>query len=444
MRSRLRSLAIAALASTTIAVGGDRAAAQEGLRTYATREARVKSNAPAPVAKAVGGRIDEYCAIFADFYDAIGLDKKSDNVIVARLFATQAEFAEFWRRSRSGDVPAAYFSADLNAIVLYADEGDVYLRQTVFHECSHQFLNRYVHDAPSWLNEGLAEYFEGWRISAEGKLLEKRPSLYDLLLLQRALRNGKGLPLEELVGMPGATFRSFGEEYPDRDPYLHYATAWGLVYASLHGGHEPDRERLIALLKDLNRKPRSDAFEGVDWRALQARFERTILALRAEPRDALDHVLVARGHLRGRDGRAAVEHYRAARAADPALRGVAYWLGLAYKLVGDRDAAVDELELARRESPKDPAPVYQLARIASGVDGFALRAEPERALRLAEQASDLAGGADPGLLMFLAERHLATGARKQGLVVARRAVQLADDASRPAYQERLEALERAR
>ena len=70
------------------------------------------------------------------------------------------------------DPPLAYFSPSLNAIVLFNDEANVTLRQTLFHETSHQFLERYTSDAPKWLNEGLAEYFEGWRMSPEGKLLE--------------------------------------------------------------------------------------------------------------------------------------------------------------------------------------------------------------------------------------------------------------------------------
>jgi tetratricopeptide (TPR) repeat protein len=366
-------------------------------------------------------------------------------VIVARLFSTHEEFAEFSTRNTSlSSVPAAFFSASLNAIVLYDDENDIYLRQTVFHECSHQFLNRYAHDVPKWLNEGLAEYFEGWRISAEGKLLEKRVSLFDLHLLQDALRRGKGLPLETLVAMEPGTFTEFRKSFPDLDPYLHYATSWGFVYASLDGANAEDRERILRCLSDLNRTSHSDAYRGVDWSAIQARFERTILALKAGPRDALDHVLLARGFLRSREWQRALEHYESARKADPKMRGTAYWIGYLYKWKGEAAKAVEWLERAREEAPADPSPIYQLARIVGGIDRQNLAGDPARGLALAQEASKAAGGDDPFYLFFVAECQAHAGDRTKALVTARKALKLVDEEGRAGYEKRFAELEKRR
>jgi hypothetical protein len=50
------------------------------MRKYRSKEANIKSYAPAVEAKAMGGRIDHYCELFEEFYDELGLRKKNDNV----------------------------------------------------------------------------------------------------------------------------------------------------------------------------------------------------------------------------------------------------------------------------------------------------------------------------------------------------------------------------
>src|SRR5262245_41022507 len=95
--------------------------AQEGLRTRKSKDAIVKSNTTKEIAEAVGRRIDNFCAVFEGFYDELGLHKKSDNTLVARVFNTHEEFETQYRRTEGTefDPPQAYFDSSLNAIVLY-------------------------------------------------------------------------------------------------------------------------------------------------------------------------------------------------------------------------------------------------------------------------------------------------------------------------------------
>src|SRR5262249_13950419 len=196
------------------------------------------------------------CAVFQGFYHGLGLEKKSDNKLPARLFNTREEFEKFYHlTTKEGDPPLAYFSPSLNSIVLYNDEADVTLRQTLFHECQHQYLSRYTSDAPKWLNEGLSEYFEGWRMSPEGKVVEKRVNLVDLKLLQDCLKSGKSLAPKELASWDAQHFDDYKKDHPDLHPYLHYVTSWGMVYFSLELSQDPsDRKRLVDYLKGLNSK----------------------------------------------------------------------------------------------------------------------------------------------------------------------------------------------
>lgn len=219
IRSRVSSRFLATLAVAASALA-PALQAQKSLRTYSGKVCRVKSTAPEPIAKLVASRIDRFCGVFQAFYDELGLEKRRDNEVLARLFATYDEFVEFMKRD-VGDKPwSAYHSSSLNAIVLYSDEADATLKHTLFHECSHQYLARFTSSAPKWFNEGLSEYFEGWRID-DGAEFVVRPLLYDLIVLRTALEKGQYLKLAELTSMEPAKFVDFAEHYPKLHPTLH-------------------------------------------------------------------------------------------------------------------------------------------------------------------------------------------------------------------------------
>ena len=411
---------------------------QEGLRTRKTKEAIVKSNTSKEIAESVGQRIDNFCAVFGSFFDELGLDKKSDNKLVARLFDTYEEYEAQFKRNHEGDAPLAYFSGSLNAIVLFNDEADITLRQTLFHECSHQYLYRYTSDAPKWLSEGLAEYFEGWRMTGEGKLVEKRANLYDLKLLQDALRAGKSLAPRELVATTAEQFDSFAEDHPDLDPYLHYATSWSLVYFSLDlSDDKKDRRRVVDYLDDLCAKGTSADFEIEDWDAFEARWKQTILGLEAKPVDAVDHLLLAAGYQQSQEFEQAATLYQGAFEKDAALTGALYGVGYCKKRMGEYDDALLWLEKARKADPKDPSVPYQMARIALGYDKEDAPSDPKQALALAEEASKLAGGKAPQFLELVAVCHAAAGDSGAAQRTINKILKLVEDDDERAYYEEL-------
>ncbi|HEX6882091.1 MAG TPA: tetratricopeptide repeat protein [Planctomycetota bacterium] len=383
---------------------------QEGLRTRRSKEAIVKANTSKDVAEAVGRRIDRFCQVFQAFYDELGLEKKSDNMLAARLFDTFEEFDSYYRRTvQDADPPLAYFSPSLNAIVLYNDEADVTLRQTLFHESSHQYLARYTADAPKWLNEGLAEYFEGWRMTPEGELVEKRPNLYDLKLLQDWLKGGKYLAPKILAGYTAQEFNDFKKLNPHLHPYLHYVTAWGMVYFSLElSDDDHDRTRLIQYLADLNEKGPRASFAPEDWDAFEARWKKAVLALEVQPVDAIDHVLLAGGHRQSGEWKEAAALYQKAWELDPRTPDALYWIGFCHKRLGDYEKALEWLEKARAGDATDPWAPYQMARITLGIDKKGAQGDAPKALALAETAAKLAPDS-AAVLELLARCQAATG-----------------------------------
>jgi tetratricopeptide (TPR) repeat protein len=417
--------------------------AQKGLDTRRTKQAIIKANTSKAIAEAVGQRIDNFCTVFQGFYDELGLEKKSDNMLSARLFNTYEEYEkQFKRQNPDEDPPLAYFSPSMNAIVLYNDEADVTLRQTLFHESSHQFLNRYTSDAPKWLNEGLSEYFEGWRMSPEGKLVEKRTNLYDLKVLQDCLKSGKYLPPKDLVNFDATQFNDFRKNHPELHPYLHYVTAWGLVYFSLELSSVPeDRERLVGYLRDLNSKGARATFEVDSWIDFEARWKTAILGLEPKPVDMVDHILLAVGLRQNREWKEAAALYQKAYELDPKAPGALYWVGYCYKRLGDYDSAMQWLEKARAAEPENPSVPYLMARIALGFDmndSKKAKSDPAKALELAEAASKLAGGESPGYLELVARCQAKGGDAASAGKTVKRILKLVEEDADKDYYEKLE------
>ena len=383
--------------------------------TLSGKECRIKTDLKPKQAKEVPGRIDRYCANFATFYDELGLKPKASNKVVIRLFARYEDYEEFYRRTASGfsDAPAAYFSPSLNGVVSYHDPDNPYLRQVLFHETSHQYMNRYTSSAPKWLNEGLAEYFEGWQLAPDGALIERRPPFYDLLLIQEALgEGGKALPIRELIEMEPKRFMEFDQHYPELDGYLHYATAWALTWYFIEGPNAEDRERYLDYFRGLCEDgDRAAPFAPQDWdgwAALEERWKAFVLGLAVEPKSADDHLILAANLRDEGEYVTAQQHYEKVLELEPKTPGVRYWIGYCSKRQGDYAAARTHLRAALEAEPDDPRPCYQLARIESGVD----QREPESrdvalALQLAEQASKLADDESPLYLSFVARvQHL--------------------------------------
>jgi len=414
--------------------------AQKGLDTLRTKEAIVKANTNRKTAESVGQRIDNFCAVFRGFYDELGLEKKADNKLAARLFNTREEFDQHYRRTNSDeDPPKAYFSSSLNAIVLYNDEADITLRQTLFHESSHQYLSRYTSDTPRWLNEGLAEYFEGWRMTSEGTLVEKRVNLYDLKLLQNCQKAGKGLQPRMLLGLDNQQFYDFKKNHPELHPYLHYVTAWSIVYFSLELSGDPaDRQRLVSYFRELNEKGPRASFVMEDWDAFEDRWKKAILALEAKPADVVDHILLADGHLESREWPEAAALYQAAHEKDPKAPGALYRLGYCMKRMGKYDEALKWLENARGAEPDNPSVPFLMARIVLGIDQKDGKGDPVKALPLAEAASKLAGGESPGYLELVARCQAKGGDAAAAGKTVKRILKLVEEDADKAYYEKLE------
>lgn len=411
--------------------------AQKGLITHKTREALIKTNVSKPEAIEFGKKLDRYVELFDGFYKPFGLRRKNDNRIIVRLMATREEFERFWSRRHSGSAPAAFFSPSLNALVLYHDPTDPWLRQTLFHEASHQYLNRYSYETPVWFNEGLAEYFEGWWIPEAGDA-ETRPALFDLILVQNAMRDDAYLTPSQLAAMDRKTFQGFPENSGELHHYLHYATAWSFTYYCLEGGNEGDRAAWSQFLKDINdRGARAEFAPPGGWDAFEERWRKYVRSLKAERKDIDDYLLVASAYRDNGDIVKAVREYKALLKAHPeASDRVQYWLGYCYKRGGLYEPARRYLEKANEVDPEDARPAYLLARMSLGIDRRkGAEPSPEQAaeaLAFAEEA--VRRSPRPAYRAFVARCQAAAGNTKAAVKTLRAVIRKAPSEDRDHYE----------
>jgi Protein of unknown function (DUF1570) len=103
----------------------------------------------------------------------------------------------------------------------------------LFHEAFHAYLQNYVypeadHDVPRWLNEGLAQVFEGGQLES-GSLRLDAPDAARLKALQEDLRSPQPLALAELLTADESRFLVL-HQGGERASQRYYLYAWGLAY----------------------------------------------------------------------------------------------------------------------------------------------------------------------------------------------------------------------
>ena len=161
-------------------------------------------------------------------------DGKSVPKIALHLFRTHDEYLKLGK-GPPVDWSGGQFTGD--SVETSADGGFDGMVGTLFHEAAHQFV-ALATTAAGWMNEGLASYFEGSRILANGTVITNLPANHRLFALVEKMERGwmtsasDGIdPAAPSKSDPpkAATFRIVLEnEYAWGPPW--YAPTWGVVY----------------------------------------------------------------------------------------------------------------------------------------------------------------------------------------------------------------------
>ncbi len=174
----------------------------------------------------------------------------------------------------SGDKPESElgrYVPSLKQLLVWNSPDERMMMRTVRHEGFHQYLDQLASEAPVWLHEGMAEYYEEARLE-NGNWKDGQVNGWHVALLHETQ---EWTPLQRLVQLDARAFRS--------NSALHYSEAWAFVHFLLH--HDRDTKKLFdafldALVGGAKRKEALDrAFGAVDWKALEQDFHEYVKAL---------------------------------------------------------------------------------------------------------------------------------------------------------------------
>ena len=92
----------------------------------------------------------------------LGYSESPTQPLTVQLFCTEQAFRAYGQ-STGNDTSSdtGYYSLQRREMVIYSKYGLDQSLQTIYHEASHALMRSVPAPYPKWLNEGLAEYFEG-------------------------------------------------------------------------------------------------------------------------------------------------------------------------------------------------------------------------------------------------------------------------------------------
>jgi hypothetical protein len=267
------------------------------LRAYASRHYIVYTDLDRAEAVPFGRHMDAVYQEYARRFSGFGFDDSSKpadaSPMSLYLFRTRDSYLRFLESQgihaqHSGGM---FFVNPVRQGLATWTEGHA-LRDTLAtlqHEGFHQFAwARLSRDLPTWLNEGLAQYFEDAPL-VNGKLVTGTLDGTRLLRIQQALNHQRAMPMEQLLTLEANHWGDALHKDLTHSGLL-YAQSWSVVYFLIHGDSGRYRSSFVEYLHDLSLG--RDSMQSFTARfgedavgAMQHHWRRQILALSPTPLD---------------------------------------------------------------------------------------------------------------------------------------------------------------
>lgn len=188
--------------------------------------------------------------IFTIYQQALNIEYQAEQFRIV-IYGSETEFRRYQKRVAPVlENAAGFYSGANNQITTWALPNERVLLGLIVHECSHAISASGGHQVATWLNEGLASYFEGIRVaglSAEVPLPRHWP-----VLLRRHRFDQRTGALASLIRAPHSQW--YAANGPDN---LSYVASASLVWFLL------DSEAGRTLLSRLLRTPQTDNGVGL-------------------------------------------------------------------------------------------------------------------------------------------------------------------------------------
>jgi tetratricopeptide (TPR) repeat protein len=350
----------------------------------------VVGNAEAGELRRAAQSIEEFRRTLQLVYPSMKWTSGVPTVLV--VFKNDAAFARFRPRDERGKARevSGYFSAtpDVAYMVLAASSSTRQRAyQVLFHEYTHYVLHQNFPELPSWVDEGMAEFYSTFESDyRDGKALLGRAVDFRL----RWLRDNPLLPLQQILTQEGA-YKLFRDQ---RRIHTFYAESWALVHYLQLGQNGKRQGQLTAYLRALQsgrsvedafKEAFATTFDGL-YRELYAyttglTFPAMLVAAGASSAanaSPVENMLEAdarylQGDLLVRAGAPveAEEELAKALTEDPEHADARIARALAWRQQGKRDDAIAELEAVAKARPASFRAHHELATALRSADRHA-------------------------------------------------------------------------
>lgn len=208
----------------------------DDLTVFASRHYHIHTNLSRQETIPLGRHMDavyvQYERRFADY------TKRGDAPMPLYLFRKQSEYLDFMADhgiAAQGTGGMFFVTHNLQGLATWTQgHRRSQTLRTLQHEGFHQFAwNHLGPNLPTWMNEGLAQYFEDAVILDSGMQL----GLADaerMSLVRDALKYKWSVPMDELMSMTSPQWTDTLRTNASRSELL-YAQAWSVVYYLIHG-----------------------------------------------------------------------------------------------------------------------------------------------------------------------------------------------------------------
>ncbi len=209
--------------------------------------------------RAAATRLEQFREVFRLLLPKLKFDSYTPTTVV--VFKSQNSYKPYLPVRADGKADtgiAGYFQSgdDINYITLSTEGENKETYSTIFHEYTHFMVNNNLGNAtvPPWFNEGLAEYYETFRIEKDQEV--NLGDLQDNYLY--LLNQSKMIPLEQFFSIDNYSLHRNG----GHGRSVFYGQAWALMHYLEQGDkgiHQPELQKFINAV--LQKKPPKEAFE---------------------------------------------------------------------------------------------------------------------------------------------------------------------------------------
>lgn len=175
-----------------------------------------------PVERAIVFGIER---VFETYQNTFGFDLPEDLPVNITIFADQPAFMAYQKHKTGLSITkTGYYDPRYKETVVWQNKDAKTMLSIIFHESSHVMLGDQIPFVPSWLNEGLAVYFEGMNVIGSNKRIYLEKVRQQLCLYW--LKKGFPIPLPEYLAMTRKEWLDFRA----KDSDAAYTIGYSLIY----------------------------------------------------------------------------------------------------------------------------------------------------------------------------------------------------------------------